>query len=175
MDSTASGLRGEHALPEGEHALPEPDEPRRRRLTNAVKSSLRDLRVQLAMLNLQIADQLGLKQIDLDCLDILGRLGEQSPSGLARLAGLHPATMTGILDRLERDGWITRERQAADRRGVVIRLRRERSGEIYRQYDGMNHLLDEVCAEYTEHELEILGGFLARAQDAGRAATDRLT
>jgi DNA-binding MarR family transcriptional regulator len=35
---------------------------------------------------------------------------ELSPSVLARRAGLHPATMTGILDRLERGRWITRDR-----------------------------------------------------------------
>jgi DNA-binding MarR family transcriptional regulator len=146
----------------------------RRRLTNAVKSSLRDLRVQLAMLNHQVAELLGLKQVDLDCLDILARFGEQSPSGLARLAGLHPATMTGILDRLERDGWVTRERHAADRRGVVIRLRKERGAEIFRLYDGMNSRLDSICAGYTEQQLEVLGDFLGKAHDAGRAATEQL-
>jgi DNA-binding MarR family transcriptional regulator len=146
----------------------------RRRLTNRVKSSLRDLRIQLAMLNHQVAEQLGLKQVDLDCLEILARFGEQSPSGLARLAGLHPATMTGILDRLERGGWVDRERHAADRRGVVIQLRKDRNAEIIRMYDGMNGMLDTICGDYTEEQLEVLNDFLVKTHEAGRTATEDL-
>jgi MarR family len=40
------------------------------------------------------------------CLDLITRHGPLSPSAPARRAGLHPATMTGILDRLERGGWV---------------------------------------------------------------------
>ncbi|WP_255218442.1 MarR family transcriptional regulator [Nocardia abscessus] len=54
-----------------------------------------------------------------------------SPSALAKQAGLHPVTLTGILDRLERAGWIMRERATDDRRAVVIRSRPERLGEVY--------------------------------------------
>ena len=43
-------------------------------------------------------------------LELINRLGPLSPSALAKEAGLHPATLTGILDRLERGGWLHRER-----------------------------------------------------------------
>jgi DNA-binding MarR family transcriptional regulator len=62
----------------------------------------------------------------LECLDLIDRYGPLSPSALARRAGLHPATMTGVLDRLERDGWIVRERDPADRRGVLVQPVRSR-------------------------------------------------
>jgi hypothetical protein len=45
---------------------------------------------------------------------------ERHPSALARRIGVHLATMPGVLDRLEAGGWITRERAAEDRRGVVV-------------------------------------------------------
>jgi DNA-binding MarR family transcriptional regulator len=83
---------------------------RRRRLTNEIKDSLRDLRGQLALLNHQVGGHLELRDVDLDCLDLISRHGPLSPGALARRAGLHPATMTGILDRLERGGWISRDR-----------------------------------------------------------------
>jgi DNA-binding MarR family transcriptional regulator len=41
---------------------------------------------------------------------------------LARYAGLEPSTMTGLLDRMERDGFVTRVDDPADRRVQVIRL-----------------------------------------------------
>ena len=146
------------------------DARHRRRLTNAVKESMRDLRVQLAVLNHEVGEQLSLKPVDIDCLDLLARNGPQSPTGLAKLAGLHPATMTGILDRLEKGGWVSRERHVEDRRGVVVRVRAERAGELIGAYAGMNGSLDRICSQYTENELELINGFLQRSREAGAAA-----
>src|SRR5438552_13326832 len=94
---------------------------RRRQLTAAVKASLRELRSQLALLNHQVGAHLDLKDVDLDCLDLIAGHGPLSPSALARRAGLHPATLTGILDRLERGGWVARDRDPTDRRAVLVR------------------------------------------------------
>src|SRR5712691_6633712 len=147
------------------------DAPRRRkRLTATIKQSLRELRVQLAMLNLHVGAHLDLKDVDLDCLDLIASHGPLSPSALARRAGLHPATMTGILDRLERGGWIARERDPADRRGVVVRLAPGRNAVVLRLYAGMNEAMDRICAEYEDGELELLAGFLRRTAEAGRTS-----
>ncbi|MBA2712444.1 MAG: MarR family transcriptional regulator [Rubrobacteraceae bacterium] len=148
---------------------------RRRRRSNAeIKKSLRELRVQLSLLNHRVGTRLDLKDVDLDCLDLVVRHGPVSPSVLARRAGLHPATMTGILDRLERGGWVARDRDPADRRAVVVRALRDRSAELVRLYAGMNASVDEICAGYGEVELELLADFLRRTADAGRGATDEL-
>ena len=142
----------------------------RRRLTVAVKDTLRALIIQLSLLNRLIGAQLDLKDVDWDCLEIVNRHGPLSPTALARRAGLHPATMTGILDRLERGGWVARDRDPTDRRGVAVRALRDRAREVYRLYAGMNGALDRICADYTEAELELLATFLRRATDAGHAA-----
>ena len=128
----------------------------------------------MALLNHQSGARLELKDVDLDCLDLISRHGPLSPSTLARRAGLHPATMTGILDRLERGGWITRDRDPDDRRAVAIRALRDRGAEVFRLYAGMNSKLDELCAGYSDDQLELLADFLRRTTDAGRDATDEL-
>ena len=150
---------------------------RRRRLTATIKDALRDLRNQLSLLNHRVGGRLNLREVDLDCLDLIARHGPLSPSALARRAGLHPATMTGILDRLDRGGWISRGRDpdAGDRRTVAVRARRERSAEVFALYAGMNASLDRICAGYTEAELELLADFLRRTGAAGREATEELT
>src|SRR5438477_10793809 len=155
-----------------------PDEPdavrRRRRLSTTIKQSLRELRMQLSMLNLHVGAHLDLKDVDLDCLDLIASHGPLSPTALARRAGLHPATITGILDRLERGGWVSRERDPSDRRGVRVRARRERGAELFALYAGMNTALDGLLAGYDEGQLDLLADFLRRTTDAGRAATDDL-
>ncbi|HEX5404934.1 MAG TPA: MarR family transcriptional regulator [Pseudonocardiaceae bacterium] len=148
----------------------------RRRLTRAVKESLRALNNQLSLLNHQVGAQLELRDIDLDCLDLVARHGPLSPSALARTAGLHPATMTGILDRLQRGGWISRDRDpnATDRRAVAVRALPGRNADLFRIYSGMNTSMDQICAGYTEAELELLADFLRRTTTAGHTATDEL-
>ncbi|WP_033294847.1 MarR family transcriptional regulator [Amycolatopsis jejuensis] len=150
---------------------------RRRRVTLALKESLRELRNQLSLLNHQVGGRLKLKDVDLDCLELIASAGPLTPSALARRAGLHPATVTGILDRLERGGWVARERdpEAADRRAVTVRAVRGRTGEVFRVYSGMNSAMDDLCAGYTEEELVLIAGFLRRTTEAGRAATAELT
>jgi DNA-binding MarR family transcriptional regulator len=152
--------------------------PLRRRLNRAIKESLRDLGAQLSLLNHSVSARLDLKATDLECLDLITRYGPLSPSSLARRAGLHPATMTGILDRLERGGWIDRSRDPSDRRGVVVEAARGRGAEILRLYlvdSGMNTAMDQICSEYEDKELELLAGFLRRTADASRTAAQRLT
>jgi hypothetical protein len=56
------------------------------------------LRNQLSLFNRQVGAQ-DLKDVDMDCLDLINRHGQLSPTALARRAGPHPATRTGILDR----------------------------------------------------------------------------
>src|SRR6266480_2276351 len=109
----------------------------RRRLTAGIKQSLRALSIQLSLLNHQVGAHAGLNDVDLDCLDLVARHGPLSPSALAQRAALHPATMTGILDRLERGGWVVRERDPSDRRAVVVRVLPDRYGDLLRLYGGM--------------------------------------
>jgi len=148
----------------------------RRRLTTTIKESLRELSNQLSVLNHHVGAHLDLKDVDLDCLELINRHGPLSPSALARRAGLHPATVTGILDRLQRGGWVTRERDpdASDRRAVAVRALRDRNAELFRLYSGMNTSMDQICAGYADTELELLADFLRRTTHAGRGATEEL-
>ena len=132
MDSTVHGDRAGGRPP--------------RRVIQEVKTSLRDVSIQLALLNHQVSGHVDLRVTDLECLDLISRHGPLSPSALARRAGLHPATLTGILDRLERGGWISRARDPADRRGVLLRVERTRGAELLGLYAGMNPAMDEICA-----------------------------
>lgn len=150
---------------------------RQRRLTNEVKDALRGLSNQLSLFNRHVGLRAELKDVDLECLELLNRDGPLSPKVLARRAGLHPATLTGVLDRLQRGGWVVRERDpdASDRRAVTVRALRDRAGELFRLYSGMNSSMDQICANYTDAELEVIADFLRRTTDAGRHATDDLT
>lgn len=152
-----------------------PSQSKRTRVQTAIRGSLRDLGTQLFLLNHQVSGQVDLRGVDLQCLDLITRHGPLSPSTLARQSGLHPATITGILDRLERGGWVARQRDPSDRRAVVVGLSPGgRIADLVRLYGGMNASMGEILDSYRDDQLEVIADFLRRTTEAGRHATDEL-
>lgn len=149
---------------------------RRRQLTVAVRDALRDLNIQLALLNRRFGNRVELRDVDWICLDLINRHGPLSPTALGRRAGVHPATLTGILDRLQKAGWIVRERdpESADRRAVTLRPVRDRNPVLFQLFSGMTQRMDAVCADYTDAELEVIAGFLRRTVAAGHDSAEEL-
>ena len=161
-------------MPSGERPVSSRD---RRGRNRAIKESLRELGIQLSLLNHSVGGRLDLRGTDLECLDLIGREGPLSPSELARHAGLHPATVTGILDRLEQGGWIARERDRSDRRAVLVQAVRGRVAEVARLYlidSGMNEAMDQILAGYADEELELVARFLRTTAAASGAAAKQL-
>src|SRR5947209_8850648 len=67
-----------------------------------------------------VAEQLGLNLTDLSCTGILSVEGPMTAGRLAELTGLTTGAITGAIDRLERAGYVRRERDPQDRRRVVV-------------------------------------------------------
>jgi DNA-binding MarR family transcriptional regulator len=71
--------------------------------------------------------EFGVTGPQLSTLRVIHRLQPVSAGDLARAAHIGYATLTGILDRLEAHGHVTRKRDPADRRTAVLKM--TRSGE----------------------------------------------
>ena len=69
----------------------------------------------------EVGRKLGLNPTDLRCLDWLSE-GGMSAGELAEATGLSSAATTTLLDRLERKGFVQRERDSADRRKVIVEM-----------------------------------------------------
>ncbi|HEY0448058.1 MarR family transcriptional regulator [Actinophytocola sp.] len=150
------------------------DRRQRRRLANEVQGALRDVNGHLVVLNHRVGARVSVRDADLACLDIIARYGPIGPSALAKRAGMHPATITGVIDRLERSGWVVRDRDPADRRAVVVRVLPDRGSEIFRLYSGMRASMNDICADYDAEQLAVIKDFLSRVADAGEQASDAL-
>ena len=139
-----------------------------------VRLQLRELSAQLSQLNHRVGVKSKLRDGDLACLDVLARHGPQNPSGLAGLMKVHPATMTGVLDRLESEGWVARERDPQDRRAVVVHPLPNRVREVMGLYGGMNSAIDKIATSYRPDQLAVITDFLDRLIAAGRTANEEL-
>lgn len=69
----------------------------------------------------QVARDMGLTGPQITALKILEAVGEISLSELSERMSARNSTITGIVDRMERDGLVMRERSDQDRRVVKIR------------------------------------------------------
>jgi len=84
--------------------------------------SLRRIIRSIDQHNKQLGRQYELTVPQLVCLRQLLADGEMAPSQLAKAIYLSQATVTGIIDRLEAKGLISRERSTQDRRRITVRL-----------------------------------------------------
>ncbi len=147
----------------------------RARLTQEVRHALRKMGGQLGRLNGAVGDAIDLRGSDVELLDHLGRLGPVSPGELATSLRIHPATLTGILDRLEAGGWLVRERASTDRRKVSLRVLRNRAPELVRLYAPMNNAIGRICAGRTVDELSAIRDFLDAVGQAAEQVRDELS
>src|SRR6266568_5541350 len=97
-------------------------EPERAELAAAFGAAIRKTGSLMQLMNQAAADRIGINATDLNCLNILSFSGQMTAGELARATGLTTASITGVADRLEEAGFVRRERDASDRRRVVIRL-----------------------------------------------------
>lgn len=70
----------------------------------------------------QRARELGLTGPQLTVIKLLETFGDLSLSSLSERIRAQNSTVTGIIDRMEREGWVMRERSTTDRRVVFIKL-----------------------------------------------------
>ncbi|MEU7995688.1 MarR family transcriptional regulator [Micromonospora sp. NPDC049060] len=72
--------------------------------------------------NRYLAEAHGLTQAGMVALMTLAEHGELAHRAVAEHCFVRPATLTGIVDTLERDGLVERQRDEADRRSVKIAI-----------------------------------------------------
>ncbi|MEU8901190.1 MarR family transcriptional regulator [Nocardia sp. NPDC048505] len=115
-------------------------------------------------MNQTAAGRLGINATDMRVLQILQ--GSPRTAGeLARLTGLTTASMTGLIDRLERAGLLHRVRDTADRRRVLVHLDLERArADIAPIFGPLLGRWRKELSDYSVAELAVIEDFLTRVQ-----------
>lgn len=124
--------------------------------------------VELAALSVPaMSRRAGLTETEMHALRHLMK-EDIGPAELARLLGVTSAAATGIIDRLESRGHITRHAHPSDRRRTVVDITESGRAEVLALLTPMFVGLAEADAALTEHERTAVTGFLQRASAAIR-------
>jgi DNA-binding MarR family transcriptional regulator len=121
-----------------------------------------------------VANVAGISGSDLECLDFLNLEGRVTAGRLAEVTGLSTGAITGVVDRLEKAGFVRRERDAADRRKVFIVTVPENVAKIGRFYVPMQAAMHKLWSTYSDAELHLLLRFATEGYKAALEATEAL-
>src|SRR5580704_15386689 len=102
------------------------------------------------LFNQKVADRVGLRLTDLQCITLLELLGPVTPGTLAECTGLTTGGVTVMLDRLEKAGYVKREANPQDRRSVLVRVNPRKLKKIQALYEGINQQLESSLSEMPE-------------------------
>src|SRR5919106_4318210 len=125
-------------------------------LIAAVLAQTRELGTRESLYGQAVADQLGMNQTDLECGDLLAYYGPMTAGRLAELVGLTTGAITGVIDRLERAGMVRRERDANDRRRVIVHAQPGADPLGEPTYAARKEALAEVAEQYSDEDLAVI-------------------
>ena len=128
-----------------------------------IEMAVRAFIANAILYNHQVAHRLGLGASDGQFMHLLQVHGPLTPGRLAELSGLTTGTVTGVIDRLENAGFVRRERDASDRRKVLVELDEQH---LWHQmaplYAGQAEILAEVAGSFDAEQRDVIADFLER-------------
>jgi DNA-binding MarR family transcriptional regulator len=128
------------------------------------------------MFHTAVAARQGLSASEEKALDLLERSGPLTAGELARQSGLAPASVTGLINRLEHKGFARRIQNPSDRRSILVEVDVERMyARVAPLFADWARSLQELYAGYSDEQLEVILHFLTEAARRQQEATARIT
>jgi DNA-binding MarR family transcriptional regulator len=149
---------------------------RRAELLEQLETAGRASSVATVMFHTAVAARQGLSASEEKALDLLERSGPLTAGELARQSGLAPASVTGLINRLEQKGFARRIQNPSDRRSILVEADVERMyARVAPLFAEWARSLQELYAGYSDEQLEVILHFLTEAARRQQEATTHLT
>lgn len=112
------------------------------------------------LMHSRIAEQMGVSATDYKCLDIAMRVdGPLTAGQIAKMSGLSTGAVTGVIDRLEKRGFVRRVRDPLDRRKVLVEVTKVDEGKYDHLFAHLATGMAEVLAQYTPEERKVIARY----------------
>ena len=143
-------------------------------LLEQLERAMRLSSAQGALFGQAVSDRMGVAGSDLECLDIMLLEGRVTAGRLAEATGLTTGAITGVVDRLEKAGFVRRERDESDRRKVFVTINPANVAKIGKLYEPMQRAMQKNWSAYTDDELRLLLRFANQSHATLLALTAEL-
>ena len=141
-------------------------------LREAAIRCIREFIAGSIMYNQRVADRVGLRLTDMQCINVLDLMGPSTPGELARSTGLTTGGVTVMLDRLEKGGYVKREPNPRDRRSVLVRLNPTRLKKMQAFYGEINERMLALLDETPDLELRSVVDLFSKMNASRSAGSD---
>ncbi|NGY59337.1 MarR family transcriptional regulator [Lentzea sp. NEAU-D13] len=122
---------------------------------------MREISAMTIMFHTKIAEQMGVSATDEKCIDLIMRAdGPVTAGRIAELSGLSTGAVTGVIDRLERAGFVRRVRDPHDRRKVLVEVTVGDVEKFGQLFEVARQSLIEVLSHFDEGELQVIERYL---------------
>jgi DNA-binding MarR family transcriptional regulator len=143
-------------------------------MVGAFHEAMRRLTNQITFYSEAVAARLGMHPTDLDCLSAIALEDDVTAGRLAEITGLTTGAVTGVIDRLERAGYVKRVPDPNDRRRVVVEPIPEALTQTGAAFAPMLESSAAMLARYNTDELAMLTDYVTRSVPILREETLRL-
>jgi DNA-binding MarR family transcriptional regulator len=120
-----------------------------------------------------VAEKLGLHATDIKGLRLLGE-ESMTAGALAEHICLTGAAVTALIDRLEKAGYVVRERDAYDRRRVTVHAVPEKLHELNALYESQSVSMSKLLSKYSAAEFSVIANFLEETTEIVAKETKKL-
>lgn len=135
-------------------------------LVARVRAALQRQLVHAILGNERIAREHGLRVTDLQTLHLMVLCDDvHTPRQISDTTGIPTSTVTKLLDRLEKAGYITRTADPADRRKTRITLVTEKIAPLQTLYSRTDAEFDALSRRFDDSELETVIRYLDAVSD----------
>lgn len=136
----------------------------------------RDFATAVVVFHEAVGRLLGLSAVERKCIDVLRQLGPVTAGTIGQHTGLTTGAVTGLMDRLEKAGYVRRERDPRDRRKVLVELvpNQQMDALLAAAFGPFSADMTEIAASYSEAERRVIADWVSRTTAALVASTQRM-
>jgi len=150
------------------------DSDARRALLEAVFGSGRELSTAAVMFHTKLSELRGLSATEGKAIEILLRFGPMTAGEFGQHSGLAPASVTGLMQRLETKGIARRVKHDEDKRKVLIELIGDQVTAATPYFVDFMSGLSGLLEAYSDDELRVIADYSSRAAEIQKNAAARL-
>jgi DNA-binding MarR family transcriptional regulator len=122
-----------------------------------------------------VAGKLGLHPTDYKVLGMLLQQGALAAGDIAERTGLAPASVTNLIQRLERKQFVRRVQDPSDLRRVLVEVKPDKISDKAAVFSSTVRTLAELFERYSTNDLTVIASFLEANAARLRDETAKLT
>lgn len=133
----------------------------RNELHAALVRQIRHFIAGAILFNQNVADHAGLRLTDMQCMGVLDLLGPSTPGTLAKCTGLTTGGVTVMLDRLEKAGYVKREKNPNDRRSILVHVNPKKLQKMNAYYAKINRQMEAFLSQMSAADVSTVLKFFS--------------